>query len=225
MSAHAVSALALRRTAWSHPELGAAAAASCAWALLAAHALHPHTGTEPFFAGLSGWIVMAAAMMVPGTLADVRRLALSSMWERRRRTIAIFLGAYISVWTAFGALALAALLLAGLGPGVLLAAAAAWELSAWKWRGVRGCHLLEPLPPRGSRADAACARAGLRYASRCVVSCWPLMLAMAAAGHLALGLMAVGTVVMSAEKIVVRSSRLRGPAAAVLACAAVVTLL
>jgi predicted metal-binding membrane protein len=220
-----VTALALRRSTWSHPELTAAAAAAAAWALLVGHALHPHTGTEPFLAGLSGWIVMATAMMVPGTLADVRRVALSSMWERRQRTIVVFLGAYLSVWIGFGALALAALPLLGLGAGVLLAAAAVWELGAVKWRAVRRCHLIEPLPPRGTRADAACARAGLRYATRCVASCWPLMLAMAAAGHLALGVMALGTVVVTAEKIVVRSARLRGPAAAVLAGAAVVALL
>ncbi len=220
-----MTALALRRTGWSHPELGAAAVAAGAWALLIGHALHPHTGSEPFLLGLSGWIAMASAMMVPGTLADVRRVALSSLWERRRRTIAVFLGAYLTVWIAFGALALAVLPLVGLGTGVLLAAAAAWELTPPKWRAVRRCHLIEPLPPRGARADAACSRAGLRYGTRCVASCWPLMLAMAAAGHLALGLMALGTVVVTAEKIVVRSARLRGPAAAVLAGAAVVALL
>jgi predicted metal-binding membrane protein len=215
-----VTALALRRTSWSHPELTAAATAAGAWALLGAHALHPHTGTEPFLAALSGWILMATAMMVPGTLADMRGLALSSMWERRQRTIAVFLGAYLTVWLGFGAVALAALPLLGLGAGVLLAAAAAWELSVPKWRAVRRCHLIDPLPPRGSRADAACARAGLRYATRCVASCWPLMLAMAAAGHLALGLMALGTIVVTAEKIVVRSARLRGPLAGSLAAAA-----
>jgi predicted metal-binding membrane protein len=220
-----VTAVALRRSAWSHPELGAAAGAAAAWGLLGAHALHPHTGTEPYVLALSGWVVMVAAMMVPGTLADVRRLALASIWDRRRRTIAVFLGAYVTAWVGFGALALAALPLLGLGVGVLLAGAAAWELSTPKWRAVRGCHLIDPLPPRGSRADAACARAGFRYARRCVASCWPLMLAMAAAGHLALGLMALATVVVTAEKTVSRSARLRGPAAAVLAGAAVVVLL
>ena len=219
-----VTALALRRSTWIHPELTAAAAAAAAWALLGGHALVPHSGTEPFLAGLSGWIVMAAAMMLPGTLADMRRLALSSMWSRRQRTIAVFLGSYLAVWTCFGALALAGLPLLGAGTGILLASAAAWELSPWKWRALRRCHLVEPLPPRGARADAACVRAGLRYGGRCVVSCWPLMLAMAAAGHLALALMALVTIVATAEKLVVRSARLRAPAAALLAGAAVVTL-
>jgi predicted metal-binding membrane protein len=219
-----VTTLALRRTAWSHPELPAAAVAAGAWALLAGHALHPHTGAEPFLAALSGWIAMAAAMMVPGALADVRRVALSSMWRRRGRTIALFLGAYLTAWAGFGAVALAGLPLIGVGAGVLLAGAAAWELTAWKWRAMRRCHLIDPLPPHGSRADAACARAGFRYAGSCVKSCWPMMLAMAAAGHLALGLMCLLTTIVTLEKIVVRSARLRGPAAALLGGAAVVAL-
>jgi predicted metal-binding membrane protein len=216
---------ALRRISWTHPELPAAAAAAAAWALLVAHALDPHSGTEPFLAALSGWILMATAMMVPGALADVRRVALSSMWERRRRTIAVFLGAYLTVWIGFGALALAALPPLGLGAGVLLALAAAWELTPWKWRAVRRSHLIEPMPPRGAAADAACAREGLRHGVRCVGACWAPMLAMVAAGHLALGLMALLTLLMSAERIVVRSARLRGPAAAALAGAAVLALL
>jgi predicted metal-binding membrane protein len=220
-----VTALALRRTTWAHPELGAAGAVAAAWALLVAHALHPHTGAEPFLGALAGWVPMAVAMMLPGALADVRRVALSSLWPRRRRTVAVFLGAYLTVWTGFGAVALALVPLLGVGAGALLAAAAAWELTPAKWRAVRRCHLIEPLPPRGTRADRACVREGFRYGWRCVASCWPAMLAMAAAGHLALGLMAVLTAVITAERIVVRSARLRGPAAAVLAGAAVVVLL
>jgi predicted metal-binding membrane protein len=124
-----------------------------------------------------------------------------------------------------GALALAALPPLGLGAGVLLAVAATWELTSWKWRAVRRCHLIQPMPPRGAAADAACAREGLRYGARCVGACWAPMLAMVAAGHLAVGLMALLTLVLSAEKIVVRSARLRGPAAAALAGAAVLALL
>jgi predicted metal-binding membrane protein len=220
-----VTALALRRTAWGHPELAASAVAAGAWALVAGHALAaPHAGAEPYLPGLSGWVAMATAMMLPGALADVRRLALSSMWRRRQRTIALFLGVYVTVWTAFGAVALAALPALGVSAAALLACAAAWELTPWKWRAVRRCHLIEPLPPRGARADAACARAGFRYGALCVASCWPAMLAMAAAGHMALALMATLAALATAEKLVVRSARLRGPAAAVLAGAALLAL-
>ncbi len=184
------------------------------------HAQHPHGPGEPYLADLSGWVLMVVAMMVPGALADVRLVALSSLWSRRQRTIVLFLGGYLCVWIGFGVLAVGV----AEGVGVLLALAAVWQLTPWKWRAVRRCHLIEALPPRGARADAACARAGLRYGGRCVVSCWPLMLAMAAAGHQAVALMALATVVVAAEKIVVRSARLRAPAAALLAGAALLAL-
>jgi predicted metal-binding membrane protein len=217
-----VTALALRRVTWSHPELGAAAVAAGAWTLLLVHAQHPHGPGEPYLANLSGWVVMVVAMMVPGTLADVRLVALSSLWSRRQRTIALFLGSYVCVWIGFGVMAVGAA--AGASVGVLLVLAAVWQLTPWKWRAVRSCHLIEVLPPRGAKADAACARAGLRYGWRCVWSCWPLMLAMAAASHQAVVLMALLTVVVAAEKIVVRSARLRAPAAAALAAAALLVL-
>jgi predicted metal-binding membrane protein len=219
-----VTALAVRRVAWSHPELAAAGAAAAAWTVLVAHGQYPHGSTEPYLAQVSVWPVMVVAMMVPGALADVRIVALSSIWSRRQRTIALLLGCYVCVWSAFGVVAIGAVEALGLDAGVLLMLAAAWELTAWKWRALRRCHLIEALPPHGAKADAACARAGLHYGSRCVVSCWPLMLAMAAAGHRAVTLMALMTLIVAAEKIVVRSARLRGPAAAALVAAALVAL-
>ena len=219
-----MSSVALGRASWRHPELAAAGVAAGAWAILVAHSLQPHPWPEPYVAALSGWVVMAAAMMVPGALADVRRVALASMWHRRQRTIAIFLGSYLCAWIAFGVVALAFTAGTGLGAGIALALAAVWELSPQKWRAVRRCHLVEALPPRGLQADAACGRAGLRYGWRCIVACWPLMLAMAAAGHQALALMALLTAIVAAEKIVLRSARLRGPAAALLAGAALLAL-
>lgn len=217
-----MTSLAVRRVTWSHPELAAAAVAAGAWMLVVVHAQHPHGPGEPYLADLSGWMVMVMATMLPGALADVRLVALSSMWSRRQRTVTLFLGSYVCVWIGFGVVAIG--VVAEASVGVLLALAAVWELTAWKWRAVRRCHLVEALPPHGARADAACARAGLRYGWRCVVSCWPLMLAMAAAGHQAVALMALMTVVVAAEKIVVRSARLRAPAAAALAGAALLAL-
>ena len=219
-----MSSVALGRASWRHPELAAAAVAAGAWAVLVAHSLQPHPWPEPYVAALSGWVVMAAAMMVPGALADVRRVALASMWHRRQRTIAIFLASYVCVWVGFGALAISFVDRTGLVAGVALLLAAAWELSSPKWRAVRRCHLVEALPPRGLQADAACGRAGLRYGWRCIGACWPLMLAMAAAGHQALALMALLTAIVAAEKIAVRSARLRVPLAGVLAAAALVAL-
>jgi predicted metal-binding membrane protein len=223
-----VSALALRRASWSHPELGAAAPAALAWAALAAHAATPHghaaAGGAPAAAVLAaagGWLAMCAAMMLPGALADLRAVALGALWRRRGRTVALFGGAYLAVPAAFGLVALPLAAATGLGLAIPLALAAAWELTPWKWRALRRCHLIDPLPPSGSAADAACVRAGLRYGGACLVACAPLMLVAAAAGHRALVLMALLTVLVSAEKLVVRSARLRVPAAAALAAAAV----
>ena len=53
----------LKRMLRRHPELGAAALAAAAWALLGAHALHPHQPPEPFAASLAGWLTMATAMI------------------------------------------------------------------------------------------------------------------------------------------------------------------
>jgi predicted metal-binding membrane protein len=219
-----VSSVALGRASWRHPELAAAGVAAGAWALLVAHSLQPHPWPEPYVAALSGWVVMAAAMMVPGALADVRRVALASMWHRRQRTIAIFLGPYLCAWIAFGVVALAFTGGTGLGGGGAAVPATLLGLDPPRGRAVRRCHLVESLPPLGLQADAACGRAGLRYGWRCIVACWPLMLAMAAAGHQALALMALLTAIVAAEKILLRSARLRAPAAALLAGAALVAL-
>ena len=221
-----MTALALRRTGWSHPELGAAAAAALGWAALIAHGATPHghaaaagplpaAAVAPLAAG-AGWLAMTAAMMLPGALADLRAVALGALWSRRGRTVILFAGAYLTVWAAFGLVALPLAAATGIGAAIPLAAAAAWELAPAKWRAVRRCHLIDPLPPSGAAADAACVRAGFRYGRACLMSCAPLMLAAAAAGHRALPLMALLATLVTAEKLVVRSSRLRVPAAAAL---------
>jgi predicted metal-binding membrane protein len=98
-------------------------------------------------------------------------------------------------------------------------------VTLWKWRAVRACHRLPLLPPRGGRADAACAGAGVIYGRRCVVACWPPMLGMAVAGHGGVVLMALLTALFSAEKLAARPARLAVPGAVVLAAAAAVSFL
>jgi predicted metal-binding membrane protein len=233
---------ALERASWRHPEGGAAVVAAGAWAMLllpyvggeAARAAHAQAHRDaPLIAGAAGWVLMTVAMMVPAALPAARFLALNALWARRRRTVALFLAAYVAVWAAFGAVAVpVAGLVKGL-PGVttgallsvLLAAAALWELTSWKLRAVRACHLIAPVAPSGSKADAGCVSAGLIYGRRCVVACGPAMLAMAVAGHEALGLMAVLAVLLTAERAAARPAQAVGPAAAVLAIAALVVAL
>jgi len=198
----------IRRLLLRRPELPAAAAVAAAWlALLAAAArdelaghqaagmaampgmagVHP-AAVVAAVTGLPGWVLMTVAMMGPAALVGVRHTGLNSLRWRRGRAMAGFAAAYLAVWAAFGALALAAAALftgaAVPGPAALaavLAAAAAWQLTPAKRRCLRACHRSVPLPPRGWRAEWGSLRFGLRNGAACLGSCWCLMLVMVAA--------------------------------------------
>jgi predicted metal-binding membrane protein len=232
---------ALERAAWRHPEWTAAAVAASAWLVLivapqagddGAHAQHAHASATPWLGTVAWWLLMSTAMMVPAALPAVRHAALTSMWHRRRRVVALFLAPYLGLWLGFGIVALASVgwLRRALDVGsltlliVVLVAAAAWELTPMKRRSLRACHLFAPLPPRGLTADAACVTAGLRYGCRSLAGCWALMLTMAVAGPRGLLLMAFLTVVIAAQKVLVRGTRLGRPASVALLGAAAAVL-
>jgi predicted metal-binding membrane protein len=197
-----------RRLLLRHPELPAAAGVATAWLALLATAArdalagHPAAGMAAMpgmgsahpaagvaaAAGLPGWLLMIVAMMGPATLAGIRHTALNSLRWRRGRAMAGFAAAYLAVWAAFGVFALtAAALFTGVavpGPAALaavLAAAAAWQLTAAKRRCLRDCHRSLPLPPHGWRAEWGSLRFGLRNGAACLGSCWCLMLVMVTA--------------------------------------------
>lgn len=215
--------------------------AALAWALLLAPVAGPeavrglHAGAHdavPLVAGAAGWILMATAMMVPSTLPVVRELGLGALWSRRRRTMTIFLTTYMGVWGIFGAVAYGVVAVGEAGLGIstrtllpaVLAVAGLWELTRWKWRAVRMCHLIIPLPPRGLKADTACAAAALRYGRRCLAACWALMLAMTVGGHTNLGLMVLLAALVATGKLAARPARLAVPLAGILAYAAVISM-
>jgi predicted metal-binding membrane protein len=165
-------------------------------------------------------MLMSTAMMVPAALPAVRRVALGALWHRRQRVAGLFLASYLGVWAAFGAVALSSAAVVQhvvqadtetLTSGVLIAAAA-WELTRWKRRSLRGCHVIPPLPPRGWKADAACMRAGLRYGQQCVVGCWALMLTMAITGHASPALTPFLAVLIASQRLLVRGTQI-GPLA------------
>ena len=234
-------AFALQRVAWRHPEWGAVGVAAVAWAALFAPVLGPpqlqtaHAelhASAPMAAGVVGWLLMTTAMMVPASLPVARDQALGAVWARRQRTVALFLAGAFAVWALFGLSAAAGADVAeqalgaprGMVLAIVLAAAAAWELTTLKWRAVRACHLVRPLPPRGARADRACVASGIVYGRRCVASCWGVMAAMAVAGHQALGLLVVLALVVGVEKVAARPARLATPIAAALAADALIAL-
>jgi predicted metal-binding membrane protein len=240
----------LRRAVWHHPEWTLALVAVGCWAMLVTlhlrgqmdptamdpmamdHAAMHHTagsppaGTGGWLAAQSAWLVMTPAMMLPPALPAARHVALNSRWRRRQRGPAVFAAAYLAVWLLFGLVAVSVARLVKLPEGggwplaAALALAAGWELTATKRRCLRACHQTVPLPPDGWRADAACARFGLRYGRSCLGACWALMLPMAVAGHASPVLMVMLTGIVVAEEGLVKGARLRQPAALVLVAAA-----
>ena len=138
-----------------------------------------------------GWLLMAAAMMLPLTLLSVRHVAFRTYEWRRNRAIAGFLLGYCARWAVAGVVlapiaAAARALEVGnswLIPAFGLALAALWQLSPLKARALRRCHRTEALAPTGWRADANCLRFGARVGTNCVLSCWGMMLVPALVPH------------------------------------------
>jgi predicted metal-binding membrane protein len=185
----------LRRLGWRHPEWGVVMAAAAAWVFMAdmSHPHASHIGITPgrgHGQGMPGMVAMVIAMMLPLTLANVRHVALHSLWRRRHRAIAAFLVGYLAVWIVVqtvivgGTWGLLAPLIGwkAMG-GVAMVTAALWELAPIKRQRLRRCDRTVPLAPRGWRADADCAHYGVTTGFSCVTVCWALMVAAAAFSH------------------------------------------
>jgi predicted metal-binding membrane protein len=196
----------LRRVAWTVPEWPWLVLASGAWVALAAHAAHARPAVA--------WPVMVVAMMVPAALPILRAISLEGLWSRRYRAPAIFLASYVAIWSLFGVLALGAWALASddgadrhahLVMAAILLAAAGWQVTRPHRRALKRCHRRRPVGVRGLAADRACAGYGAYHARQCVVTCWPLMLAMAPA-HLPV-LMAAVAALSTWQRLVTRPRR------------------
>jgi predicted metal-binding membrane protein len=154
------------------------------------------------------WMLMVAAMMLPVVAPQVRAVALRSIWSRRYRSSTVFLTGYLLVWLVAGAALLALVVVLRLQdhgtPLVVLTllVAASWQVTGPRRRVLRRCATLRLGAATGFAADRDCARAGLTYGLRCLVACWPGMLAMVLSHNLLL---------MAGLLAVMRSERARGP--------------
>jgi predicted metal-binding membrane protein len=190
----------------------------------------PETAPLPGIANPIGWwVLMSVAMMGPAALAGVRHTGLNSLRWRRGRAMAEFAVAYLAVWAIFGAVALAFVAALPGAPGtivlvIVLALAAAWQLTPLKRRWLRDCHRSVPLPPQGWKAELGSLRFGLRNGLSCLGSCWCLMLIMAVAPAYHLLWMFALTVVVTAEKLMERPRRATRMAATALAITAIVVV-
>jgi predicted metal-binding membrane protein len=185
----------LLRFGWHHPEWWVVTTAAVTWMFMAgmSHPHASHTGITPgrgHAQDTLGMVAMVLAMMLPLTLANVRHVALSSLWRRRHRAIAAFLVGFLAVWIVVQTVIvegtwelLAPLIGWKTMGGVAMVAAALWEIAPIKWQRLRRCHRTVPLGPRGWRADADCAYYGVTMGFSCVTTCWALMVAAAAFSH------------------------------------------
>jgi predicted metal-binding membrane protein len=206
-------------------------AIAAAWAIAVAaevtghsRALHLHStieGGPPLWAALLlflvAWQAMLAGMMLPSSLPLIR---LFEVVSRRREDGAVaraaFLGGYVAVWTAFGALAFVGdvglhravdtvpwlaerpWLLAG----SVLAVAGAFQFSELKERCLAKCRAPGPyMLAHYRRGPGGGFTLGLGHGLFCLGCCWALMLVMFGVGVAALWMMAALTALMVYEKI------------------------
>jgi predicted metal-binding membrane protein len=184
--------LRLRRIGWRHPEWWVALVAAAAWTFMVdaslRHATHAHAVSSASH-GIIATAVMVAAMMLPLVLANVRHVALSSLWRRRHRAMAAFLVGYLCCWAVAqtviqGTLGFLTPLLGWTSvAGLATVTAVLWGVSPGRKRRLRRCGLTVPLAPRGWRADTDCTRYGVITGLSCVTTCWALMAAVAAFSH------------------------------------------
>jgi predicted metal-binding membrane protein len=216
---------------------GVLAAVAAGWVLLARrmsgmNMTPPTPGGDPGPLGWFAvtWVVMTAAMMLPGSAPAVVRAV------RGRR------GGVVSVAGGFGVGYGAVWLLAGLAGYAVVQAVRALDLGALGWDSAgrylaaaallaAGLHQFTPLKRRWlARCIAPEAhlphpglsgalRAGARHGVCCVACCWTLMVALYALGFMGIAWMVVLTVLIAAERLLARTS------AAVAAVAVVLVVL
>jgi predicted metal-binding membrane protein len=140
-------------------------------------------GSFGFFVAL--WVSMMAAMMVPGAAPAVVR------WARARgevRTVPLFLGSYLAVWTLVGIAIYAVYRPHGtVVAGAVVIATGVYELTPLKQHFRRRCH------------ESVCS--GFEFGLSCVGSSLGLMLLLVALGVMSVTWMAVIAVLVIAQKL------------------------
>ncbi len=131
------------------------------------------------------WVVMMAAMMLPGAAPAVLRRAQAS---GRVRAVPLFIGSYLAVWALVGAAMYALYRPHGsVAAGALTVAAGVYELTPLKRHFRRRCR------------DSA--RSGYQFGLCCAGSSIGLMLMLVALGVMSITWMSVITVLVLAQKL------------------------
>lgn len=163
------------------------AAVSWVVAVQAMHGMDMGVATElgsfPFFVAV--WVVMMAAMMLPGAAPAVVRRAQAT---DRVRAVPVFVGSYLAVWALVGVVVYALYRPhEALAAGVVVIAAGVYELTPLKQHFRRHCQ------------DNVCS--GFGFGLYCVGSSIGLMLMLLALGLMSLPWMAILTVLVLAQRL------------------------
>jgi predicted metal-binding membrane protein len=197
------------------------AAATAAWAILARRMagmdMSPGGGADGL--GSLGWfavtwVVMTAAMMLPGSTPAVVRAVRGR--RRAAASTAAFVTAYGALWLLAGLAGYAGVqTVRALHPGALswgsagryiaaatVVAAGLYQLTPVKRRWLERCVAPEPL--LGGTGFRGALRAGARHGVCCVACCWTIMVALYALGFMSITWMVVATVLIAGERLVPR---------------------
>jgi predicted metal-binding membrane protein len=134
---------------------------------------------------LALWVLMMAAMMLPGAAPAVVRRAHDS---GRMRAVPSFIGSYLAVWTLIGVAVYALYRPHGTLVAVALAIAA-------------GVYELTPLKRHFRRRCRESVRSGFEFGFYCVGSSIGLMVMLVALGFMSVTWMSVMTVLVLAQKL------------------------
>lgn len=193
--------------------------------------------TVSFTAFLVAWVAMMAAMMLPAILPVVRLYARAAA-RGTVAPVAVFLSGYAAVWSAIcvpayvawraldGELA-GATAVAGRVAGVVLVAAALYQLSPLKSVCLRHCRSpLSFFMHHGSHLDrpSGAIVAGARHGLYCLGCCWLLMAVLVAFGTMQLWWMVALATLILVEKTTRVGERLAVAAGAGFAVLGVVLL-
>ncbi|HVH68366.1 MAG TPA: DUF2182 domain-containing protein [Gemmatimonadales bacterium] len=162
------------------------------------------TGGMPGLGSFAGfvalWVVMMAAMMLPGAVPAVVRHVQAT---GRMRAVPLFVGSYLTVWALFGMAVYALYRPHGsLAAGLVAIAAGFYELTPLKQRCRRCCR------------DSV--RSGFQFGLYCVGSSIGLMLMLVALGVMSLTWMCVIGALVLAQKLLPAEPALDVPLALVI---------
>lgn len=146
---------------------------------------HHHGASADVHAAVWAAMIGVAAPLIA---RNVRYAALRSPRGARAGVAAAFVAGWAVAWAGAAVVlgTVAWVLTAAVGDAAMVALATAssvaWQHAPLKQRSLARCHRVVA-PPLGRGSRRASWRYGVGLGGDCVLSCWPLMLLMAAAGH------------------------------------------